>query len=87
MRQSLALLSTVMLDNLAIYFNILAFDYSYLIITYTFGCVYTKRYISYYILMVLKEHPIRFLSKIVISTRHVYKYKCGGEPATYREVI
>ena len=26
-----------------------------------------------------------FLSKIVISTRHVYTCKCGGEPATYRE--
>ena len=36
--------------------------------------------------MFLKEHPIMLLSKIVISTRHVYTYKCGGEPATYREV-
>ena len=25
-----------------------------------------------------------FLSKIVISTRHIYTYKCGGKPATYR---
>ena len=24
-----------------------------------------------------------FLSKLVISTRHVYTYKCGSEPATY----
>ena len=34
----------------------------------------------------LKEHPtcIKFFSKIVTSTRHVYTYKCGGEPATYR---
>ena len=30
--------------------------------------------------MFLKEHPILFLSKIVISTRHVYTCKCGGEP-------
>ena len=28
-----------------------------------------------------------FLSKIVISTHHVYTYKYGGEPATYREVM
>ena len=68
-------------------FNIFAFGFSYLIITYTLGCLYTQKYISYYILMFLKEHPIMFLSKIVISTRHIYTYKCGGEPATYREGI
>ena len=27
--------------------------------------------------MFLKEHPIMYFSKIVISTRHVYTYKCG----------
>ena len=42
------------------------------------------KYISYYILMFLKEHTIMFFSKIVMSTRHVYTYKCGSEPATYR---
>ena len=64
----------------------LDFGFSYSIITYTFGCIYTQKYISCYILYFLKEHPIMFLSKTVISTRQVYIYKCGGEPATYREV-
>ena len=32
-------------------FNIVAFGFSYLIITYTLGCIYTPKYISYYILM------------------------------------
>ena len=72
-----------------IIFNILAFGFSCLIITYTLGCIYTHKYISYYMLMFSKEHPtcIKFFSKIVISTCHVYTYKYGGEPATYREVI
>ena len=68
-------------------FNMPAFGFLYLIITYTLGCIYMHRYISYYILMFLKENPIMFFSKIVISKRHVYTYKCGGEPATYREVV
>ena len=58
-----------------------------IIITYTLGSIYTQKYSSYYILMFLKEQSRTFLSITVISTRHVYTYKCGGEPATYREVI
>ena len=36
-------------------FNILAFGFSYLIITYTLGCICTQKYISYYILMFFKR--------------------------------
>ena len=36
-------------------FNILAFGFLYLIITYTLGCIYRQKYISYYILMFLER--------------------------------
>ena len=48
---------------------------------YSYSGLYLYAEIHFLLLMFLKEHPIMFLSKIIISTRHV------GAPATYREVI
>ena len=87
MRQRLALLKCLIIKQYIQYtcFWFLIFDNYLYFGLYLYTEIHFLLHIN--VFFFLKEYPIMFLNKIVISTRHVYTYKCGGGPATYHEVI